>query len=98
MVLGFARNRVHHSGGMGDGVEPEVARHLFFCEVCPGHVNHYFPMGFSQTIGRLALGHGSNNFRLVVNQVFRNSSPKQLSVTVTVEAAGQSASGSLKET
>ncbi len=28
-VLEFAPNRVHHSGGMGDGIEPEVARHLF---------------------------------------------------------------------
>ena len=75
-VLEFARNCVHHSGGMGDGVEPEVARHLFFCEVCLGHVNHYFPMGFNQTIGQLALGQGSSNLRLVVNQLFQNSSPK----------------------
>ncbi len=75
-VFEFARNCVHHSGGMGDGVEQEVARHLFFCEVRPGHVNHYVTMGFNQTIGRLVLGRGSNNFRLVVNQVFQNSSPK----------------------
>jgi hypothetical protein len=76
MVLEFSRNCVHHSSGMGDGVEPEVVRHLIFCELPLGHVNHYFPMGFNQTIGRLALGRGSNNFRLVVNQVFRNSGPK----------------------
>ncbi len=30
-VLEFSRNRVHHSGSMGDGVEPEVVRHLLFC-------------------------------------------------------------------
>jgi hypothetical protein len=66
----FARNCVHHSGSMGDGIEPELARHLFFCEVCSGHVNHYFPVGFNQTIGQLALGRGSKNVRLVVNQVF----------------------------
>jgi hypothetical protein len=75
-VLEFSRNRVHHSGGMGDGVEPEIARHLFVCEVHPDHVKQYFPMGFNQTIGQLVLGQGSHNFRLVVNQVFQNSSPK----------------------
>jgi hypothetical protein len=69
-VLEFVWNRVHHSGSMGDGVEPEVVRHMFFCEVRPGHVNHYFLMRFNQTIGQLVLGQGSNNFRLVVNKVF----------------------------
>ncbi len=29
-VLEFAWNHVHHSGGMGDCVEPEVVRHLLF--------------------------------------------------------------------
>ncbi len=59
----------NNPGCVGDGVEPEVARHLLLSQVRLSHVNHGFPVGFNQTIRQLAFGRGSNNFRAVLDEI-----------------------------
>ncbi len=92
MVFELPRNCIHHPGCVGDGVEPEVARHLLLSQVRPSHVNHGFLVGFNQTIRQLAFGQGGNNFRVVVDEILQDSGPRQFCITVTVEAAGESPS------
>jgi hypothetical protein len=95
-VFELPRNCIHHPGCVGDGIEPEVAKHLLLSQVCPSHVSHGFPAGFNQTIRQLAFGLGGNSFRVVVDEILRDSGPEQFCIAVTVEAAGESPSGGLK--
>jgi hypothetical protein len=61
MAMNLTRDDIHHVGSMSDGMEPKGTRHLFFCQVCAGHMHHYLPVGFKKSIGQLTLCQGGNN-------------------------------------
>ncbi len=42
----FPWDHVHHPSRVLDGVIPECPGHLLFGEICPGHVDNDFPVGF----------------------------------------------------
>ncbi len=42
----FPWDHAHHPSCVLDGVIPECPGHLLFGEICPGHVDHDFPVGF----------------------------------------------------
>jgi hypothetical protein len=92
----LSRNSVHHLSCMENGKEPVTAWHLFVGEIRPGHVDHSLPMILHQTVGRLLLSRSHDNFRIVVNEIFRNSSTKQLSIAIQGKASGKSTSSSTK--
>ncbi len=56
-----ARNHIHQTSRVKDGVKPKLLWHLFFGEVCFGHVDHHLPVAFNETIGRLMTSGGSND-------------------------------------
>jgi hypothetical protein len=74
-----------------NGIKPETARHLFFLDVGPSHVNNRLPMGFDQPIGRLALGRGGNHLRSVIDKILADGSTKKFAITIAVEATGKRA-------
>jgi hypothetical protein len=59
---------MYHVGRTQDGIKPESARHLFFSQIGPGHVNHDFPVRFHKAVCQLALGRGGHNFSIVINK------------------------------
>jgi hypothetical protein len=94
----LSRNSVHHPSCVGNGKDPVTAGHLLLGEIHPGHVDHSLPMRLHRTVGRLMLSRSCNDFRIVVNKIFRNSSTKQLGIAVQVETSDKSTSSSTKET
>ncbi len=96
MVPKLARNSVHHPSCVGNSKEPVSTGHLFLGEIRPGHVEHCLPVRLHQTIDRLMLSRSCEDFRIVVNEIFCNSSTKQLSIAIRVEASGKSTGSSTK--
>ncbi len=43
----FARNNIHHTGSVGDCMEPIQPWHLLFREVSATHMDHSLPMGLN---------------------------------------------------
>jgi hypothetical protein len=94
----LSRNSVHHPSCVGNGKDPVTAGHLLLGEIHPGHVDHSLPMRLHRTVGRLMLSRSREDFRILVNEIFRNSSTKQLSIAIRLEASGKIASSSTKKT
>ena len=91
-------NRIHHAGGVDNGIKPESLRHLLFGKIGACHVNHDLPMGFNKTIRQLVLGGRSNHLGRIVNELFTDSPSEELRVTVAVETTSQGTSRGKEET
>ena len=98
MSVDLTRNRIHHAGGVDDGIKPESSRHLLFGKIGACNVNHDPPMGFNKTIGRLTLGGRGNHLQRIVDKIVTNSPSEELRVTVTVETTSQGTSCGTDET
>ncbi len=77
---------------MGDGVEPKTVRHLFYSQIHPCHVHHSFPAGLHTPIGQLLLSRSGKNLGAVIDEIFRDGSPEEFGITVTIEATRKRAS------
>ena len=91
-------NRIHHAGGVDNGIKPESSRHLLFGKIGACHVNHDLPMGFNKTIGRLTLGGRGNHLQKIVDEIVTDSPSEELRVTVAVETTSQGISCGMEET
>jgi hypothetical protein len=58
---------------------------------------HNFPVGFDQTICRLAASRGCHDIGVIVNEVFSNAHAKQFSIKIRTETASIRPSVSFEE-
>jgi hypothetical protein len=78
---------VHHTSGMGNGVESERRRHLFLSEIGSGHVDHHLPVWLHQAIGKLTLDRRWHDLRRIINQIFRDCRAKKFEIPIQMKAS-----------
>ena len=84
-----ARNHIHHSCRVFDGIVPEGAGHLILREVGSQHVNHNFSMGLDESVGRLVVSRARSDTGTVKMEKRTDVTPEELLITVTSELTGQ---------
>ena len=84
-----ARNHIHHSCRVFDGIVPEGAGHLLLREVGSRHVNHNFPIGLDESVGGLAASRARSDTGTVKMEKRTDVAPEELLITVTLEVTGQ---------
>ncbi len=83
------RDGIHHACRMDDHIEPEAPRHLLLGDVGPSHMDHYFPMGLNEPVGRLAFCRSGNNVGAVVDKVLADGGTKKFAIAVAIETTGK---------
>ena len=92
----LVQDLVGHLARVLNGVEPLILGHLFLGHVCLSHGTDCGPCTFSQPIGGLAPGGGTNDLVLRAIDPAAGVTPKDFLVAVTAELLGERAGISTK--